>query len=341
MSENPTDTTHRSTDSDVDLLSEDTMETLLLHARPRANAPIEIKNSVFEAVQGAWQDKVERRAAQRRHRVIWALAASVLLAVGVGWLLTRTDSTLIPVGVVPQTVATVEAWQSPSPSPYALGTALGPGDELATLGTERAALRLRNGFSLRLDHDTRIRLLTGRTVELMTGTVYVDSGGTGSSGDNIEIRTHLGHTTDIGTQFEVRLGDGGLRVQVREGAVRVDVDGRSHAAEAGTEIAVDAAGTVHTTALPQDRDWSWVMEAAPTFELDGSTVAEALHWVSRETGWTVSYEDPELEQEAATIVTRGSLSGLTPAQAPELIIPTAGLTYSRDGPTLHVRRADP
>ncbi len=70
--------------------------------------------------------------------------------------------------------------------------------------------------------------------------LQVDSRGSPGS---IEIRTALGTARDVGTRFEVRLGDGALRVRVRDGVVEVDHAGETHEAGAGAELTLDAAGT--------------------------------------------------------------------------------------------------
>ncbi len=338
-----------------DLFTEEAMATLFEHVGPRLDAPRELKNSVFEIVEQTWQENTERRAVRRR-RTIWAAAAGLICSIGLAWwaLGTWNPSSTRPIAT--ETVATVEALFGESPA-LAPGQILTAGTEIITDGHQRVALRLDDHLSLRLQEDTRLRLLSRHSVELLGGTVYFDSGASDaaraatpsdSPSSNsriptqlaeIEIHTRFGTASDIGTQFETRVDADSLRIQVREGAVLVAVGDESHRAEAGVELTVDSAGHVAKARLPQQQDWSWILATAPIFQLDGSTLGQALDWVARETGWTVRFEDEDLEAEARRIVTRGSLDGLTPDQAPELIVPTAGLSYSLDGQTLTIMRS--
>ena len=327
--------------------ADDGLDILFKHVGPRKSAPDSVKAEVFAKVDQVWQDKLNRR---RRARQIWALAASLLIVAGLGWAVGWFSSPQ-PKGqgivVAEQPVASLEAWFSRSTvQPFERGTSLVAGTEVSTVDGERAALRLNSGVSLRLGPSSRVRLTASDSVELLTGVVYVDSG-PGSQGPQdaqtgggpkIEIRTHFGHATDIGTQFELRLDSERLSVQVREGIVRLDVEGESHDAQAGTGISIDSAGEVRREALPSSQDWAWAIETAPPFELEGATLAQALRWVARETGWVVRFEDAALEEEAETITTHGSLEGLTPRQAPELVVPTAGLAYTLNQGVLSIHR---
>ena len=73
--------------------------------------------------------------------------------------------------------------------------------------------------------------------------------------------------------------------------------------------------------------WSWVLAAAPPFEIEGMTLDAFLDWAARENGWTVRYVDPGLEAVAGTTVLHGSIGHLTPAEAPGVVLPGAGLEH--------------
>jgi ferric-dicitrate binding protein FerR (iron transport regulator) len=180
------------------------------------------------------------------------------------------------------------------------------------------ALRLEGGASLRLDVDSNVRLVSTSVIELRRGAVYLDSEGTGT----VAVHTPFGTVMEVGTQFEVRLLESAVRVRVREGAVRV----ASHRAEAGTELILQADGSVTRSRIaPYGPPWSWVVKAAPPIRIEGLTLAEVLKRVNRETGWTVRYEDPGLATSAGEIVVHGNVEPLAPDQALEVVLPGAGL----------------
>jgi|GEM_PF-665336 len=199
-----------------------------------------------------------------------------------------------------------------------------------------------DGPSLRLDAGSRARIVSASVIELREGALYVDTGpapgdeaGTGGESEHrpaVEIRTPFGVATDIGTRFEVRLlgGDAGpdaLRVRVREGEVLVEQSGISESAGLGEELTLHADGTLDRSPIDTwGAEWEWVQQTAPPFDIEGRTLRELLGWVARETGWRIRYGDPELAQRADTIVLHGSMGGVTPDQAPDVVLPGAGLS---------------
>ncbi len=215
------------------------------------------------------------------------------------------------------------------------GGAVPAGTTLSTSGSGRAALRLADGVSVRLDVGTRVVIRDGATVRLEAGRVYVDSGPAGNPSRRLEIRTGFGVLRDVGTQFEVSLEDDGLRVRVREGVVQLDRAGQSHEVRSGAELAVDGGGGLTWgTVAPYGDAWSWILDAAPGFDLEGSTLDRFLGWVSGETGLTVSYTDDAIRRDAGRIVLHGSVAGVRPDQAPDVVLPTCGLEYRIVGDNL-------
>lgn len=290
-----------------------------------------------QAVHVAWRKKVDALAAQRRRRLqTWSLAAAALLAVAVGaFYLLQIGS---PVPSADAGLATVEeVWEL---ADLTVGTHLGPGGELETGDSGRAALRLAAGQSLRLDVSTRVRFLDQGVLALDRGAVYLDSDAALPDAA-LEVRTPFGVARDVGTQFSVRLFDEELRLQVREGAVDVAAtSGERYPARAGEALTVRADGTGERTALPPyGAAWQWILETSPPFELEGATVAGMLTWVARETGWRVTYADEDLAAEAATIVIHSSVAGLRPDQAPALILPPSGLDSQFQDGVLVISRA--
>lgn len=265
---------------------EEQVRRLLEEAGPRPEVPPEDLAKIKAAFRAEWQEHVRRRRGPDRR--IWLLAASVVLALGLGWWL----------------------WPA-APSSQVTG---------AELEAEKPAAFQLEGASLRLDAGSRVRLVSSSEVRLERGAVYVDSQGAGT----VTVHTPLGTVTEIGTRFEVRLLGSAVRVRVREGAVRVV----SHRADAGTELTLRPDGSVTRSRIAAwGPEWTWVLKAAPPLRIEGLTLKEVLDRVVRETGWTIRYEDPGLAESAGEIVVHGDVGHLTPDQALEAVLPGAGLDH--------------
>ena len=282
---------------------EEQVRHLLEEAGPRPEVPPEDLAKIKAAFRAEWQEHVRRRRSPDRR--LWLLAASVVLALGLGWWLWPANRDI---------VARVEGTSGKGE-----GEAIVSGTGVVT-EEDPLALRLEGGPSLRLDSDTQVRLVSTSVIELRRGAVYLDSEGAGT----VAVHTPLGVVTEVGTQFEVRLLGPAVRVRVREGAVRVD----SHRADAGTELTLSPGGSVTRGRIAAwGPEWSWVLEAAPPLRIEGLTLAEVLDRVTRETGWTIRYEDRQVEASAGEIVVHGDVGHLAPDQALEVVLPGAGLEH--------------
>ncbi len=315
----------------------------LLHlAGPRPAAPDRVVAEVKRVTYPAWRSKVRAVARTRRRRRAWMLAAAAALVVSAGFLLWRLPSMPSPAAGVPVRVATVEVAAGAVTAGGAglvAGAEIGAGSEIETGPGGRSTLRLAGGASLRLDTGTVLRLESTTALTLERGAVYLDTGSAPPAAA-FQVTTPYGVARDVGTQFEVRLLDDALRVQVREGRVEVDLGGRPHVAPAGTALRVDAGGGVHRQEIPAHGPaWSWILRASPPFELEGRTLGEFLEWVARETGWRPRFPDPDLEREVAGTVVHGSLAGVRPDQAPDLVLPSSGLRYRIEDGTMVIEQA--
>ena len=326
-------------------IAEDEAEVsrLLVAAGRRPELPAEelawIRGAVDEARRArpaGWEATQPRAGARSWRRVAAAaLAASVLVAVGIVWW---RGGQAPPEPVL---LATVESIQGDvrlvsaegEARALAAGAVLPAGGELRTGAGGFAALGLPGGGSLRLDAGSRLLLVGPATVSLQQGAVYADSGAAGTAA-RIVVRTPLGEVRDVGTQFTARLRDERreLEVRVREGRVIAAVAGARHAAHAGEELVVDAQGhAARRPASGSGPEWQWVLAVAPRFAGEGRTVRELLEWSARETGWRVSYENDAARAAASTML-HGDLGALAPDRAPFAVLPGAGLAAElRDG----------
>jgi ferric-dicitrate binding protein FerR (iron transport regulator) len=324
---------------------QDPVAQLVRLAGARPPVPPERAARVESLVRASWQSGV---AARRRSRWIgWsaglAAAAALALLVGLTWRYVSQPP------APPAQVATLEravgAVTSSGPggvtTPLVAGAGVFVGSQIATAGDGRAALRLPGaagalGPSLRLDVDSRATFLGPGRLRLDAGAVYVDSQGRG----DVLVETPWGQVTERGTQFEVRVASGGVRVRVREGAVELAAkDGASRAweARAGAELTLAGDGRLSRATIRPDGDaWSWVQQIAPSFQLEGRPLGELLAWVGRETGWHVVFADPGRGASASSVVLHGSIEGLSPEQALNAVLPTCGLAGRRDGDSVVV-----
>jgi hypothetical protein len=323
----------------------DPVAQLVRLAGARPPVPEERAARVEKRVHEAWLAGV---AARRRFRwMSWGagLAAAAGVAVTVG-LLWRHASLPPPAPVLVATVERVSgsvtsAGAAGEQMPLLPGAQVFAGAPIATGADGRVALRLTAAAghaspSLRIDVGSRASFTGASELRLEAGAVYVDSQG----GAPVHVQTPWAEVTERGTQFEVRVGAGGVRVRVREGSV--ELAGRESAngswqAAAGAELMLAADGRLSRATVPVHGDaWSWVQEIAPSFELEGSTLGEFLGWVGRETGWRVAWADPARAAAGAGTTLHGSIDGLPPEQALAAVLPTCGLADRRDGETVVV-----
>jgi ferric-dicitrate binding protein FerR (iron transport regulator) len=276
---------------------------VLRAAGGRAQPADEMKAAVRAAVYAEWRATVARRS---RRRVYLALAASVAVAALALWL---GRGYFVASHEVVANVSRI------------IGTAL--------------ALQLRDGVSLRLDHDTRVAFVDPGRVDVVSGAVYVDAGTVPSASDHLRVGTPAGVVQHVGTQYEARIVNGATRIRVREGRVNLLPENGSNTQSAGVgeQLLVSASGEIRRDSIaPSDDEWAWAANAAPPFDINGRPVREFLTWVGRELGREVVYATPETEAEADHAVLSGSVAGLTPSDALAAVLPTTQLrSVERDG----------
>jgi len=307
---------------------------VLKAAGGRAAPADDMKSAVRAAVHAEWRASVAKRG-QRR---VWlALAASLAVAAAALWLSRPFFST--PGEVVAGVSRIIGDVQSSTGawgwhSPVLPDSSVHAGDTLTTGAQGLIALRLPDGVSLRLDHDTRIEFVDAGRVELQRGAVYVDAGTTPRASRSLRVSTPAGVVWHVGTQYEARIVNGATRVRVREGRVEVMPEqGRQQSAHVGEELLVSTTGNVARGAIsPSDPEWQWAAKAAPSFEIEGRPVHEFLIWVGREVGREIVFLTPESRAEAERAVLSGSVEGLAPAEALAAVLPTTSLrSTQREG----------
>jgi ferric-dicitrate binding protein FerR (iron transport regulator) len=316
---------------------------VLTGAGARPEAPAERLARIRAAAHAEWQKTVARSRRPARRFERWlpvALAAGALLALA---LMLRSGRGDAP-APAPPTVATVELVRGAGLG-VAVGSELAAEVEIETGAAdtrERIAIRLADGGSLRLDAGTRVRLVSNHEVALRSGALYVDSEGAAATTPPLEVVTPFGRVREVGTRFEVRLGSetgAGLEVRVRDGRVVLTEDEKRHEIARGEALLVGTDGVAERRAVdPRGPTWDWTLDAAPAPELEGRTLADFLAWLERETGWTIRFEDPDLAESAAGIRLHGSVEGLAPLEAAEVVLAGAGLGHRLEERTLRIGR---
>lgn len=327
---------------------EQRIRALIGGAGPRAGVPAEDVAKIKVAARQEWRELVERERRLRRRwrlRGAAAVAAGVVLALAVGWWWT-TGSGPVAAPVVASVELIAGSVRTGEAVDLQVGGDLSAGTAVVTSGwtgdqAAGAALRLAGGQSLRLAADTRVRLVSDRRFELEHGTLYVDSNPYAGAG-GVEVVTALGTVRDIGTQFEVRLGEGAaaVRLRVREGEVALEAEGETYRAVRGEQLSLLGDGSIARAAVESyGPEWEWVMATAPGIEIEGLPLGSFLAWASREIGRELRYADPALAQAAATEITvHGSIAGFTPAEALATVMAGSGVRHQVENGTILITR---
>ncbi len=322
---------------------------LLRLAGHRPEVPAFDAAKVKRAARAEWQRAVK---ADRRRSYLLRGGAGLLAAAALVLLVLNTGVLRPGLPGSRAMVATVERVNGPAravagvPVPGALVAqqTLQPGTVVETPGGARAALRLAGGASIRLDQDTRVRILSRHQLFLESGAVYADSGPDTGAGSGLEIHTALGVARDVGTQFQVRLdGEKPLAVLVREGRVVLDREAAEpHTVGAGSELAVNDDGAVEESPIPRFGPlWDWMLDVVPALEVRNPTIDDILRWAEDECGWQLIYVDRALEALAANEPLHGSVAGMTPVEAAEVAVVALGLGYRLEDGVFRVLPATP
>ncbi len=313
------------------MIEDDDMTARLLRlAGRRPAAPVERVARVRQMVHERWRANTRQRRVRRRAMVAaLAAVAGLILAV----VLMRPAAVVAPAGVV---VARIE--RTEGPVELQVGGRVQQGEWTQTGKEARVGLRLISGTSVRLDEESRMRLISPDVIELAAGALYLD---TGRESTGLEVRTPFGTARDIGTQFEVRLRDASLQLRVRTGLVELRRGADVVPARAGTELTITAGGTATRPIPTNDPEWAWTIALAPQFDIEGRSVAAYVEHLSREQGWTLRYADASLARDATSMILHGSVAGLETEDAIATALAASGLVHRvRDGELLVERSRD-
>ncbi len=311
----------------------DVVESLIRAAGRRAEPPEDAYQQVLVAATAAFREK-----AARRSRRVWMFVAAAASAATAALLLQWIGPTAhAEIATVARVIGSVELEADGNWEPMT-GTrgSLGTGARLRTLAGGSAALDLDGGASLRLAAVTEVQLDGPRRILLRSGTLYLDN--RASIGTGYRIETPAGTARDVGTQFELHVADGNLRLRVREGRVEIDRAGQLVTGSAGEQLEFDVLGGVSRSSIATtDVAWQWSETLAPAPDIEGQPVTVLLGWAARETGRRLHYESAVVAARAATIILHGNIRHLAPLAALDVMLATTDLEYSLVGDTMEVR----
>lgn len=306
---------------------EEVLEELFQHASARERPPHETEQAIRASLHGQWKDMTQGHRRWQK-RWLFAAAASILIAVFAGSALFRA-----PVQIVAAIeVASVEVIRGnvrvdPTAEEVVSSLAsldvLETGQQVSTAHEAGFSALWQNGIALRVDQNSRIRIISQAEIQLVSGRVYVDTSRVGSSPADLFVSTPAGLVRHVGTRYMVAVNLGSTSVSVREGQVLLGDD--QDTAAAGERLVRSASGAQRRETIPVFGDsWQWTEDLALPFVADGRTVAEFLAWVGHETGRTVRYASPVAASLAAETELHGDID-IEPMQALDLVMQSTDL----------------
>lgn len=329
-----------------DAEQDDDLDVLL---RSRTAVPIAADRQarVRRAVHAAWTDAHVRPGERRRSwMAVAAVAAGAMVAVAATWILLGrgaappAEGPVVAAGALHFATGAVSLRMGAAGVPVAAGASLAPDSVVASGDTGRGTILLTGGVELRFDRNTSIRLASPVEISLERGAVYVDTTARQGPASPITIRAEGTSVRDIGTRYEVRLVNEGLRVRVRDGRVEVRRGVDRDEADRGTELVVTPTGVRRARAGLFGEEWAWITRAARPQQVEGRSLAEFLDWVEREGGRSVRFADAALGKAVRTTVVYGTIDGLSVDEALDVVLPSCGLRHRMDGDVITIESLD-
>ncbi|SFD63442.1 FecR family protein [Pseudoalteromonas denitrificans] len=302
---------------------------ILSYAQTREDAPVEVKNRVKHQVKVHWQENTKKR---KKHD-FWYMLGSLATALSV-FIIVIINSEMLQTESVSSDVYLERAQGQVKTSDSGLlhlnnaSKMLASGTMIETMSNGYATLSLKTGGNLRLNHNSQIIVNSNNEFTLSFGTVYFDSGISKKRKSPITIHTLHGQIQDIGTQFSVTSHQENIKIRVREGLVNLNNEQGVQSLEAGYQLTGKSEGIFEKTMLsPRDKEWNWVNNAAPEFDLEGKSLYQFLIWLSREHALKLVFSQSHIEKLSQFIILHGDVKDLNLQQALLSVFSTTELKY--------------
>jgi hypothetical protein len=291
---------------------------------------------IHAAVAAEWRATIHRRSrwAPGRWGMIAAGLAAAVLVVVVGLRLFAASAVL---GVAERVengglIARNTLWPDRHVD---VGAVLRAGDKLIARGP--VLVELKSGGTLRIASGTQLEAISADGVALHKGEVYVDLPPALPRASTFIVRTPLGLVEHMGTQFDVATVDQDVRIRVREGHVRLRRGSETETAASGTELIVPKVGpTSQRSISTHGPQWSWIEALEPDYDIENRKLLEFLQWTARETGRRLTFGDDRARDVAERTQLHGSIHGLSPATALEMVLTTTSLRYEFEEDAIRV-----
>jgi len=314
----------------------DPVATLMRQARPRPRPPQDVEEQVHAAVHAEWQ-KLTQGKRRNKATTYLAVAASVVVFVALIIQFAGPGSpgeANPPVGFSGKVVGhvTVENADDAASSDVTVGQSFEAGQVIVSSSNSGLAVMWQQAISIRLDEESRLRLVSAGVVELLQGRIYIDTGANKNATGQLRVKTPHGIFRHLGTQFMTRVMPTESIVSVREGSVSYQpVKGGSQPpgaleiTPAGQRLTVTFNGETRQQAVPAwGGEWAWVESLATKFIADGRTIDQMLNWVESETGRTINYQTTAARQLAENTELHGQLDA-EPLEALKIVALTSDL----------------
>jgi ferric-dicitrate binding protein FerR (iron transport regulator) len=302
------------------------IEELLRQVGARDEPAADMMREVEAAVHAEWQNMLQERR-RRRVYMTMGVAASAVLAIGAAVLGVRYLEPTTPIQVAQITRIDGHLLvrpESQAAREIAVAQGVSTGETIQTDDRSRAAMQFGDGVSLRLDHDTIVKVASANELVLTAGALYVDS--QAQNPQALTVRTDAGSVRHVGTQYQVRTHADEMEVSVREGRVEIANAAGTSSGVAGERIRVTPRGEIVRSTVPaHDPSWRWAAHTAPLFDINERTFAAFAEWVGRETGRKVVYASNDAQRTANQVTLRGSIAGLDPDTALNAVLSTTQL----------------
>ncbi|MFV2090629.1 MAG: FecR family protein [Pseudomonadales bacterium] len=275
-------------DSDLDV------RRLMELAGRRLEPPAEVEQRVRDAVLRTWEEQPGKRRV-KLPRIWYAMAATITLAMTLGYFAGNTSRSELPAGEV---IASHGGY-SVRGSDGVERSRIMPGSMVQTSAGGSLFIALQHDPTLRVDQETSLTFRQASEIWLHRGRIYLDN-------DNdapVRVMTRNATVTDIGTQFEISADGHRLSVVVREGQVDIELDGEvltsTAAAGIGETVKIEGLRLISREPVAtMDSRWGWVQAAHPPFKLKQKSVAEYARWAARESGRTLIFDSEAVRQQA-------------------------------------------
>ena len=307
----------------------DPVAQLLRKAGKRPAPPPEMVERVRAKVHAEWQQEVSKR----RQRRFIAVAASLLAAVGAGWLVLQLDS-----AQPSDFVAHVQG----GTRVFAMGERVqtGAGEGLVLVASPSVGGA---GVSVRLAPDTTIAWTAPQRLQLLRGQAYVDSDTAPADNRMLIVDAGKVRIEHVGTRYIASLNGAALEITVRDGTVRLQVGEHEALLYQGEQghldsSSPDVAQMVRTPTATSGSSWDWVDAMAPRIAIENVDLHTVLVRLAHEAGLTVEYASPSVETSAHATILHGPVLDLPPMQGLQAVLATTSFVAEpeQDG-TVFVR----